>query len=130
MMKDTQQFVDWLVASNPELYERLYREFQITNSQSRDIPFKEFWDAYDKKVGSKKCSEKWARMSKLHKVVCMQHVPRYVEVTPDPQFRMNPLTYLRGQYYNDEAVITSRQPRQQINTQRAIDAWDRLLGQA
>ena len=68
------------------------------NSES----FEKFWNLYNKKIGHKKCKQIWKRINKnLHPEI-FEHVKKYVESTPDINFRKNPQTYLNGECWNDE----------------------------
>jgi hypothetical protein len=70
--------------------------------------FEHFWATYQKKVGRKKCEAKWGRLSKKDKADCMKALPRYVDATPDKQYRMNPETYLNGRRWEDEIVSSTQ----------------------
>jgi len=70
-------------------------------------PFDAFWDAYDKKVGSKrKCAMKWARLREVDRVLAMSHIPAYVASTPDKTFRKNPERYISGRLWESEELPT------------------------
>lgn len=92
--------------------DRQQRGRLVKDSQA-DSTFEVFWDLYAKKVGLEKCRLKWRRLSGKARRQIMEHVPSYVEVTPEHQGstwtpgRMNPLTYLNGAYWLDEALPTN-----------------------
>lgn len=67
-------------------------------------PFEEFWNLYDKKVGMKQCQAKWKKINKGTRIEIMKHLQRYIPSKPDRQYRMNPLTYINGQHWNDEII--------------------------
>jgi hypothetical protein len=72
--------------------------------------FDDFWEAYGKKVDRPKCEKKWIKISQGAREKIMDHVPRYVETTPDVQYRKNPLTYLNNESWNNEIVkVNGRQ---------------------
>lgn len=72
--------------------------------------FNDFWDEYDKKVGSKpKIARKWDKLSQQTKETIMQYLPHYIKSKPDKQYRQNPLTFLNNESWNDEII----QPIQQ-----------------
>lgn len=64
--------------------------------------FAEFWDLYGKKVDSKKCEAKFNKLSKKEVEAVFEILPRYLQSTPDKQYRKNPLTWLNGKCWNDE----------------------------
>ena len=78
------------------------------------LSFSQFWDMYDKKIGMKKCSDKYAKISESDRSIIKEHVPRYVASTTDKKFRKNPLTYLNGEHWNDEITTTG-------NSQQRLD---------
>lgn len=69
-----------------------------------DSTFEAFWSMYDKKTGRKACQAKWRRLSAKARKLIMEHLPHYVEMTPDVEFRKNPLTYLNGAYWLDDVA--------------------------
>ena len=64
--------------------------------------FEIFWDIYDKKVDSKKCREKWFRLSQDDIMNIDKTLHIYKEAHPDRQFRKNPETYLNNQCWLDD----------------------------
>ena len=72
---------------------------QVTIARSR---FDTFWEAYAKKVDSKKCLDKWLKLSEQEQTKALQVVADYVRSTPEVQFRKNPLTWLNGKCWNDD----------------------------
>jgi hypothetical protein len=71
---------------------------QIYKEQSFDI----FWNTYDKKTDSKKCKDKFLKLSEENITKILNVVSDYVKSTPDKKFRKNPLTWLNGNCWNDE----------------------------
>lgn len=67
-----------------------------------DDGFDSFWDLYEKKVDTKKCKEKWTRMSIKDRELAMDALPKYISRTQEVKYRKNPLTWLNGQCWNDE----------------------------
>jgi hypothetical protein len=74
---------------------------QIYKEQSFDI----FWNTYDKKTDSKKCKDKFLKLSEENIIKILEVVSDYVKSTPDKKFRKNPLTWLNGNCWNDEINI-------------------------
>ena len=74
------------------------------------FPFNLFWDMYDKKNGRKKCEEKYSKLTESEKSLIKQSLQAYVSSTnTDGTFpsRKDPLTYLNGECWNDEIMITA-----------------------
>lgn len=67
-----------------------------------EADFKWFWDAYGKKADRQKSERKFKTLTKTERAAVREHVPKYVESTPDVKYRKNPLTYLNGQCWTDE----------------------------
>jgi len=66
---------------------------------------------YSKKIDKKKCESKYKKISEKDRSIIKEKLPLYLKATPDPKFRKNPLTWLNGECWNDEAI--SEQPKPQ-----------------
>ena len=64
--------------------------------------FDDFWNLYNKKVDTKKCKDKFEKLSDKELKQIKSSLPDYIASTPDVQFRKNPLTYLNGKCWMDE----------------------------
>ena len=80
-------------------------------SKTLNVPFDVFWDAYDKKIGTKKCETLWKRLSDKDRLDIMAYIPKYILSQPDKQFRKHPQTFLNNRAWEDE--IIDNQKRQQ-----------------
>ena len=73
---------------------------------NNSFEFNNFWSLYDKKTDRARCLEKWKKVFKDNKQltpeVVINSVKQYVNSTPDPKFRKNPLTWLNGNCWEDE----------------------------
>ena len=70
--------------------------------------FERFWNEYDKKTSSKeKCYKKFAALKPEEMEILFNHVPDYVNSTPDKKFRKDPITYLNQKAFNNEIIISS-----------------------
>jgi hypothetical protein len=76
------------------------------------IEFDVFWDSYGKKEDRKKCETKWDRFSEAEKQKILNHVPKYVEATPEVKYRKNPYTYLNANSWLDEDLPQSKKQTQ------------------
>lgn len=66
--------------------------------------FEDFWEAYGKKVDRSKCEVKWNRLKHADKLKIMEHLPDYVEATPELEYRRNPATYLNNRSWENEII--------------------------
>jgi len=71
------------------------------------IEFKEFWNLYDKKVDKNKSEKKWDKLRDIERQQILEHLPKYIEATPDKKYRKNPLTYLNSRTWEDEDLPTA-----------------------
>tara|TARA_R100000935_G_C2837951_1_gene169236 strand:- start:517 stop:1323 length:807 start_codon:yes stop_codon:yes gene_type:complete len=72
--------------------------------------FDEFWNMYDKKSGRKKCEDKYSKLTEAQRDLIKQSLQDYVSSTnTDGTYptRKDPLTYLNGECWNDEIMITT-----------------------
>ncbi|WP_162793483.1 hypothetical protein [Runella rosea] len=70
-----------------------------------NIPFDDWWNAYQKKVDrSVKLEKKWERLTDEERAKAMQHTAAYVLATPDKKYRKNPETYLNNKSFNNEII--------------------------
>ena len=70
--------------------------------------FNQFWESYGLKTGKKICEQKWKRLKLDDIKLILAHVPRYVMSTPDIKYRKHPKTYLHGECWNDEIILSAR----------------------
>lgn len=86
--------------------------------------FKDFWEAYGKKVDRIKCEAKWKKIPQGAREKIMAHVTEYVKSTPDPQYRKNPATYLNNESWNNEIIRNGNTAKQitRDDRNRYIDA--------
>ena len=84
---------------------RIKNDKNETSNTSSNLPFSDFWDLYDKKVGSKKKLEKkWEKISEEDRTKIREYIPRYKKSQPDKMFRKNPETFLNNESWNDEII--------------------------
>jgi hypothetical protein len=74
-----------------------------------NVPFLDFWNLYDKKVGDKgKLARKWASLKNSDREAIMRHIPVYKIAQPDKTYRKHPGTYLNNKSWLDEEIIYSK----------------------
>jgi hypothetical protein len=71
-----------------------------------DNDFDLFWNKYNKKIDSKKCKDKFKKLSKIQVETILKVVDSYIAATSDVQYRKNPLTWLNGECWKDVEVNT------------------------
>ena len=80
--------------------------------------FEDFWDAYGKKVDRGKCLTKWDKLKYQEKLKIMEHLPDYVEATPELEYRRNPATYLNNQSWENEIITHDSRKKTGITAQQ------------
>jgi len=76
-----------------------------------EILFDKFWNLYGKKEDSKKCKEKFLKLTDSEIQQIFETLPSYILKHHEIKFRKNPLTYLNGKCWNDDCTP----PTQSIN---------------
>ena len=72
--------------------------------QSPDNSFEIFWGVYDKKVGKESSKRLWVRLRDSDKSAIMKHLEKYIQSTPEKQFRKDPANYLKDRVWEDEVI--------------------------
>lgn len=68
--------------------------------------FSDFWNLYDKKVGSRdRIEKKWNSLSQKTKEQIIDYLPGYLEATPEKTYRKNPQTFLNNESWEDEIIL-------------------------
>lgn len=77
--------------------------------------FDDWWNLYGHKIDRGTCARRWAGMTQAEREQCMRHTTAYVAVTatdqskePEKKPRRNPLTYLNGKNFNEDALLIPR----------------------
>lgn len=92
-------------SSNPFLNQSKNEEPAVKkNTKLINIPFDEFWSMYDKKQDRAKCEKKWLKLTDEERLLTMNHLPAYIQSTPNKQYRKHPATYLNGEAWNNEVI--------------------------
>ena len=86
--------------------ERKEKEIKVKESKVNiiDDKFEEWWFTYDKKTGKEKAYNKWKILLPQEKDLALSVVHKYVQSTPDKQWRKDPTTYLNNKSFNDEII--------------------------
>lgn len=109
--KNAKRISEWrdsqLVTENVTHYESVRNAPKVKKSKVKENntdDFEIFWNAYDKKIDSSKCKEKWAKLEASDRLTILATVEKYVKAHPEIKFRKNPLTYLNGQCWKDDII--------------------------
>ena len=96
-----------------------------------EYSFERAWDLYQKKVGLKeKLRAKWNKLPLKDRKAAIEHIPLYVQATPDRAYRRNFQTYLNQRSWEDEIImhndrqLTKQQAMRDIARKAAADQAD------
>lgn len=90
-------------------------------SETVNVPFNDFWNLYDKKVGEKnKLLKKWLKLTDAERVNIMAYIPQYLVAQPDKKYRKNPETFLNNKSWNDEIITASGSKTNSNNGQAGL----------
>ena len=108
---ENQHVLNLCSTENQLLREEERREEEIRKDNKAkpltlDNDFNLFWNKYNKKIDSKKCKDKFHKLSKTQVETILKVVDSYVAATSDVQYRKNPLTWLNGECWKDVEVNT------------------------
>jgi len=78
-----------------------------------EFHFDTVWEQYGKKGNKKSCKRKWEKLPKKTKRIAIEHIPKYVDATPDITYRKNFETYLNQECWNDK-IIEPQKPRSNV----------------
>lgn len=80
---------------------------QVTSNKkqiNKEQSFETFWNLYNKKTDRPKCEAKWSKLTTKDREYILKYVPKYVESTPEVQFRKNPYTFLNNRSWENEII--------------------------
>lgn len=97
----------------------------VSEPPSPEETFIRWWNLYDKKRGREKCLRKWLKLSKKEQADCIAATPKYVQATPDKQFRKDPYTYLHNKAWHDEIIVFCEQAK--ATEQQRLEEAARLI---
>jgi uncharacterized protein YdaU (DUF1376 family) len=80
-----------------------HTEDEIENENTYQIgnDFDTFFKAYGKQVDKIPCQREWLNIEREEHAKILEHVPKYVNSTPDVKFRKKPLNYLKDRTWLD-----------------------------
>jgi uncharacterized protein YdaU (DUF1376 family) len=121
--KETQTITQLITQSKPKNNPTENENENVNRVRIEDnkkVWFDVFWEKYNKKQDSKKCLDKWLKLSDNEINAALDKVDEYVHSTPDVQFRKNPLTWLNGKCWEDE-IITPMQLGAKTKSGQALE---------
>lgn len=87
-----------------------------TYNNTVNITFIDFWDLYDKKVGSRDaCEKKWLKLTDAEREQIMVYLPKYKISQPDKKYRKNPDTFFNQKGWEHE-IIGYKEPINKLVT--------------
>lgn len=80
-----------------------HTEDEIENEDTCQIgnDFDIFFEAYGKQIDKIPCQREWLNIERAEHSKILEHVPKYVNSTPDVKFRKKPLNYLKDRTWLD-----------------------------
>ena len=95
-----------------------------------NVPFDDFWNLYDKKVGDKeKIKTKWGKLKDSEREAIMNHLPLYKKSQPNKKYRKDPSTYLNNKSWSDEIIFDdgSQPVSHDYTDQAALSVFDEVV---
>ena len=80
------------------------KEKAMVKASKNNDEFDLVWAMYGKKGNRKTSLAKFNKMKDSSKKLMAHHLPRYIDSTPDKQFRKNLETYINQECWNDEVI--------------------------
>ena len=79
---------------------------RTNNQETINIPFDDFWDTYDRKVGSKqKAKKKWEKLKDSERDYIMEHLEDYATSFENKKYQPYPTTFLNGKNWEAEDFV-------------------------
>jgi hypothetical protein len=75
--------------------------YKNENKYQIGTDFDTFFKAYGKQVDKIPCQREWLNIEREEHAKILEHVPKYVNSTPDVKFRKKPLNYLKDRTWLD-----------------------------
>lgn len=117
LVTSSSQASDKLIATNKNVKNE-------ENEKNKQAEFDLVWNIYEKK-GNKKTSQlKFNKLPDAKKKLMAEHLPKYVQSTPDKQFRKNLEGYITKECWNDE-IVENNNDKNQIDSRSYQTATDR-----
>ncbi len=96
------------------------QELELDKEQEQDQSensFDLFWNTYDKKVDRSKSLSKWKKLTQVEKESALAAVPKYVQSTPDKQYRKHPVTYINNKSWENEIIVKQQASKPNKNAE-------------
>jgi hypothetical protein len=93
----------------------------IPDSPASEKEFELIWEMYGKKGNRKTSLERFNRMKVSDKKLMAEHLPRYVESTPDKQYRKGLEVYINKECWNDEVITNEKTTTDNRNYETPTD---------
>jgi hypothetical protein len=86
---------------------RVQGENEDTYEVLDEFSFENVWTMYGRKGNKKTSNRRWDALTNKAKQLAITHIPRYVDSTPNIQYRKNFETYINQEAWNDEILLIS-----------------------
>ena len=107
----------------PNTYVNVNVNDNVNVKEEAKIDFLEFWNLYNKKVGSKdNCEKKWNKLEKEEQLKIIEILPSYINQFTDKQFQPFPETFLNQKRWDNEIILPTAK-----NTMNEILTYDEIL---
>lgn len=99
-----QMVTEWLGKLKVKVKEEIEEETKAENeSDILNIPFSEFWDKYNRKLGDrKKCEKTWSKLKPEEREEIIKFIPKFLPTIKDRQFQPYPETFLNQKRWTNE----------------------------
>lgn len=84
-----------------------YEGVKPTNEEAEKEFQKLFWAPYGKKGNLKLTRKRWFSLSNRKRKLAIEHLPGYVNATPDKTYRLKAEKFIKLEVWNDELPVVS-----------------------
>jgi len=98
------------ITSNLEMTDARFNKAEkiLEEDQRKEKAFDMFWNLYDKKVDVTRCKKSFMQLSLKQMGEALKGVKRYIDSTPDKQYRKNPTTWINNRGWSSEVLIDKK----------------------
>lgn len=86
-----------------------------------DLDFEQVWNLYANKKKKARALARWKRLTSRERQLALEHIPKFVQATPEVQYRPYLDVYLNQKRWMDEELPGEGQ---NANTERKVSLWD------
>ena len=113
-----------------KIYNEVKTESKVTRKEklmalmaNLKYPWQDFWNDYDKKVGSMdRLMPKWIALTDEERELIRKYIPNYKRAKPEKQYRLNPETFLNQRGWEFELIYKKGTAPQQNYDEQSSEA--------